>query len=151
MAKKRFLNMDERNRNVANRVMSVMYLLTILAMQGIVIYRQFFLGQTYKDFEDIAILMTVNSLFVVAGLLYFGAIPLQRIKIKTLLLIYGLIVVLGSAFIYIKYMLIQTPALSWEALLNKIYIVAAVSGLVVFFFVLFAWLGKRKLEKELEG
>ena len=151
MGKKSFLNMDERNRSIANRVMSVMYLMTILAMQGIVIYRQVVLGQSYKDFEDIAIVMTVNSLFVVAGLLYFGAIPLQRIKIKSLLLIYALIVVLGSIFILVKYMLIQSPGLSWNALLSKIGIVAAVSGLVVFFFVIFAWLGKRKMDKELEG
>jgi len=143
--------MDERNRSVANRVMSVMYLMTIVAMQGIVLYRQFILGQSYKDFEDIAIVMTVNSLFVVAGLLYFGAIPLQRIKIRSLLLIYALIVLLGSIFIYVKYMLIQSPALSPNAFLSKIGIVAAVSGLVVFFFVIFAWLGKRKMEKELEG
>jgi hypothetical protein len=151
MAKKSFMNMDERNRSVANRVMSVMYLMTIVAMQGIVLYRQFILGQSYKDFEDIAIVMTVNSLFVVAGLLYFGAIPLQRIKIRSLLLIYALIVLLGSIFIYVKYMLIQSPALSPNAFLSKIGIVAAVSGLVVFFFVIFAWLGKRKMEKELEG
>jgi len=60
--------MDERNRTIANRVMSVMYLITILAMLGIVIYRKAVLGQSYKDFEDIAIVMTVNSLFVVAWL-----------------------------------------------------------------------------------
>ena len=33
---KPFLNMDERNKQVAYRVMAIMYLLTILALQGIV-------------------------------------------------------------------------------------------------------------------
>jgi hypothetical protein len=143
--------MDERNRIIAYRVMSVMYLLTILAIQGIVIYRQFILGQSIKDFEDIAVIKTVNSLFLVAALLYFGAIPLQRIKIKSLIFIYAVIVGLGSIFIYVKYSLVQTPGLPFKAFLSQMYIVAAVSGLIVFFFVLFALLGKRKIKKELEG
>ncbi len=143
--------MDERNRMIANRVMSVMYLLTILAIQGIVIYRQFFLGQTYREFEDIAIVMTVNSLFLVAALLYFGAIPLQRIKIKTLLVVYGLIVGLGTIFIYVKYSLLQSHALPFRDLISKVYIVAAVSGLIVLFFVIFALLGKRKMNREIDG
>ena len=52
---KSFLNMDERNMQVAYRIMSIMYILTIMALQGIVIYRQFALGQSIRDFEDIAI------------------------------------------------------------------------------------------------
>lgn len=61
--------MDERNKQVAYRVMANMYLLTIMALQGIVIYRQFALGQTIREFEDIAVVMTVNTLFLVTALL----------------------------------------------------------------------------------
>ena len=43
--KKPFLNMDERNRQVAGRIIAIMYFLTIISMQFIVIYRQFVLGQ----------------------------------------------------------------------------------------------------------
>jgi hypothetical protein len=60
--KKPFLNMDERSKLVAYRIISIMYFLTILSMQGIVLFRQFALGQELRDFEDIAIIMTVNSL-----------------------------------------------------------------------------------------
>ena len=142
--------MDERNKQVAYRIMAVMYLLTIAALQGIVIYRQFALGQTIHDFEDIAVVMTVNTLFLVTALLYFGAIPVQKLKIKTVLLAYVAIVVLGAVFIYLKYKVFQSPGLSMEALFHKLLIVAAVSGIIVLFFVVFLLLGQRRMRKELE-
>lgn len=148
--KKRFLNMDERNRNIAFRVIAIMYFLTILSLQGIAIYRQFVLGQDISDFEDVAIVLTVNSLFLIAALLYFGAIPLQKIKIRTVLAGYGLILVLGSIFIYLKYNVFLKDGLSLSALFDKFIIVAAVSGLLVLFWVLLSVMGKRRLEKELE-
>lgn len=148
--KKRFLNMDERNMQMALRVVAVMYFLTIIAIQFIVMYRQFALGQNIHDFEDIAIIMTVNSLFLLSALLYFGAIPLQRLRIKTILLAYAAIVVLGGVFIYLKYNVFLKLGLSMKEMFDKFLIVCAVSGLIVLFFVLFSFLGKRRLDKELE-
>ena len=142
--------MDERDRNIAFRVIAIMYFLTILSLQGIAIYRQFVLGQDISDFEDVAIVLTVNSLFLIAALLYFGAIPLQKIKIRTILAGYGLILVLGSIFIYLKYNVFLKDGLSLSALFDKFIIVAAVSGLLVLFWVLLSVMGKRRLEKELE-
>ncbi len=142
--------MDERSKLVAYRVMAVMYLLTIVAIQGIVIYRQLALGQDIHDFEDIAIVMLVNTLFLVSALLYFGAIPIQKLKIKTILLLYALIVVLGGLFVFLKYSVFQDTGLSVEQILHKILIVAAVSGIVVLFFLIFAILGKRRAAKEIE-
>ncbi|MCK5693678.1 MAG: hypothetical protein KAI08_12535, partial [Bacteroidales bacterium] len=101
--KKPFLNIDERNKQIAYRIISIMYFLTIFAMQAIVLYRQFALGQELHEFEDMAILMTVNSLFLISALLYFGAIPIRKLKIKSILLIYALLVTLGSIFTYAKY------------------------------------------------
>jgi hypothetical protein len=142
--------MDERNKQVAYRIIAIMYFLTILAMQGIVIYRQFALGQEIEQFEDIAIIMTVNSLFLISALLYFGAIPIQKLKIKTLLLIYLLLVVLGSVFTYLKYNVFQSPGLSFKELFDKLIIVFAIIGIMLFFFSMFSILGKRRIEKELE-
>ena len=65
--------MDERNRQIAYKIISIMYFLTLLAMQAIVLYRQLVLGQDLHEFEDIAIIMTVNSLFLISALLYFGS------------------------------------------------------------------------------
>ena len=59
--RKPFLNMDERNKKIALKVIAVMYFLTIITIQGIVLYRQFALGQKSSEFEDIAIIMSINS------------------------------------------------------------------------------------------
>ena len=142
--------MDERNKQVAYRVMAIMYLLTILSLQVIVIYRQLALGQTIRDFEDIAIVMTVNSLFLISALLYFGAIPVQKLRIKTILVFYAAIIVLGTLFVYAKYNIFQSPGLSFKELFDKLIIIFAVSGIIVLFFVLFSILGKRRINKKLE-
>lgn len=142
--------MDERNRQIAQRIMSIMYLLTILAMQGIVLYRQFALGQELSEFEDIAAIMTVNTLFLVSALLYFGAIPIQKLKVKSILLVYLLLVVLGSLFTIVKYRLSGSEALSFSQIFQKLIIVYALTGIILLFFILFSILGKRKMEREME-
>jgi len=147
---KPFLNMDERSKLLAYKVIAVMYFLTIIAIQGIVFYRQFALGQSIYDFEDIAIILTINSLFLITALLYFGAIPIQKLKIKTILLGYAGMIVLGSLFTYAKYNIFQSPGLSFVQLFDKLIIIFTICGLIVLFFVIFSILGKRKLEKELE-
>ena len=142
--------MDERNKQVAYRIISIMYFLTILSMQAIVLYRQFVLGQELHEFEDLAIIMTVNSLFLISALLYFGAIPIRRLKIKSILLIYLLLVTMGSLFTYAKYNLFGNAKLSFSQLFDKLIAVYAITGIIMFFFIIFSILGKRKMEKELE-
>ena len=142
--------MDERSKLVAYKVIAVMYFLTIIAIQGIVIYRQFALGQEIRDFEDIAIVMTVNSLFLISALLYFGAIPIQRLRVKSILFGYGILVILGGLFTYMKYNVFRDEHLTVKEMIDKMIIVASVTGLIVLFFSLFSYLGKRKLDKELE-
>ncbi len=142
--------MDERNREIALRVIAVMYFLTLIALQVVLIYRQFILGQSINDFEDLAIILTVNSIFLISALLFFGAVPIQRIKIRFVLLAYVLVVVLGSIFTYLKYNVFLQANLSMPQILDKISIVSAVSGLLVLFFVLFSLLGRKRMQKSLE-
>ena len=148
--KKPFLNMDERNKKIAYKVITVMYFLTIIAMQGIVIYRQFVLGQTLGDFEDIAIIMTINSIFLISALLYFGALPFRKLKIKSILLIYLTFVILGSAFTYVKYNIFQSSGLTIEQMFNKLKIITAIIGLLIGFWILLSYLGKKRTDRELE-
>jgi len=147
---KKFLNLDERNKLIGYKIIAVMYFLTIIAINGVVIYRQFVLGQPIDDFEDIAVILTVNSLFLITAFLYFGAIPIQKLEIKTVLLGYTAIIILGSIFTYVKYNIIQSPGLSIPQLLDKLIIIISISGVIVLFFVIFSMLGKRKIDKELE-
>jgi hypothetical protein len=145
-----FQKMDERNKQVALKVMAIMYLLTILSLQGIVIYRQLALQQDIHDFEDVAIIMTVNTVFLVSALLYFGAIPIKRVKIKSLIILYMAFIALGSLFTYLKYNVFLDADLSLRQLFDKLIIIFAVTGLLLLFFLLFFYLGKRKMERELE-
>ncbi len=142
--------MDERNKQIAFKVIAVMYFFTIIAMQGIIIYRQFALGQNISDFEDIAIIMTINSIFLISALLYFGALPIRKLKVKSILFIYLAFVVLGTAFTYAKYNLFQSPGLSFEQLFDKLKIITAIIGLLMGFWILLSFLGKKRIDKELE-
>ena len=142
--------MDERNRQIAYKVISIMYFLTIFAMQGIVIYRQFALGQDLGDFEDIAIIMTVNSLFLISALLYFGAIPIRKLKAKSIIFIYLVFVILGSLFTYFKYNVFQGAGLTYEQLFNKLIIIFTIIGLLMGFWILLSYMGKRRIDKELQ-
>ena len=148
--KKPFLNMDERNRHIAYKVVAVMYFLTIIAIYGIILYRQFVLAQEISEFEDIAIIMTINSLFLISALLYFGAIQIRRLKIKSILLIYVVFVVLGSLFTYAKYNIFQSPGLSFQQLFDKLIIIMTIIGLIMGFWVLLSILAKNRLDKEIE-
>jgi len=113
-------------------------------------YRQFALGQSLNEFEDITVIMTVNSLFLITALLYFGAIPIQKIKIKFILIIYILFIVMGALFTYAKYNILQSPGLSIGQLLEKLKIIFFIISLIMGFFILFSFLGKKRMEKELE-
>lgn len=55
----------------------------------------FGLKQEKNKFENKAIIVTINSLFLISALLYLGAISNQRMKIKTILLGYVLLAVLS--------------------------------------------------------
>lgn len=142
--------MDERNKQIAYKVIAIMYLLTIISIQGIVIYRQFALGQNIDDFEDIAIIMTINSIFLISALLYFGALPIRKLKVKSILLMYIVFVILGSVFTYAKYNIFQSSALSFEQMFNKLIIITVIIGLLIGFWILLSILGKKRIDKELE-
>ena len=142
--------MDERNKQIACKVISKMYFLTIIAITGIVIYRQFALGQNISDFEDVAVILTINSLFLISALLYFGAIQVRRLKIKSILIIYMVFVVLGSLFTYAKYNIFQSQGLTFSQLFDKFIIVITIIGLIMGFWILLSILGKKRLDKEIE-
>lgn len=142
--------MDERNKQIALRIIAVMYFLTIIALQAVVFYRQFALGQELQQFEDLAIIMTVNSLFLISALLYFGAIPIQKLKVKSILLLYLVFVVLGSVFTYAKYNIFQSPGLTLNQMFDKLIIIVTLIGIIMGFWIVLSILGKRRIDKELE-
>lgn len=148
--KKSFLNMDERNKQVAYKVIAVLYFITIISIQGMIIYRQFVLGQEISNFEDLAIIATINSLFLISALLYFGAIPIRNLSVKSILLYFVIFVVLGSLFTYAKYNIFKSPGLSIVQLFDKMIIVVTIIGIIMGFWILLSYLGKKRLDKEIE-
>ena len=141
--------MDERNKEVAHHIIAYMYFLTIIALQAVILYRQFALQQSIYEFEDFAVILVINSVFLIAALLYFGAIPIRKLSISSVLLFYGAIILLGSLFTYAKYNIFQDAGLTVAEMLDKLLIIFSISGLLVFFWVVLSLLGKRRLEKEI--
>ena len=140
---------DERSRGIAFQVMSFMYLFTILFMMGILIYRQFILMQPVEQYEELAMLFTVNVIFIISGFLYYGILPINRLSISKILAGYLAFIILGFLSTYIKYTFLVEFPLSFGKILDKLFIIIVICGLFVLFFTLFAYLGKKKLEKEL--
>ena len=80
MNKKSF-NLDERERNVFHNLISVLYFITLVVLIGIQLYRQFVLGQSQDQWNDIAMLITFNVLFLLGGGLYLsGTLNLKNIR-----------------------------------------------------------------------
>lgn len=144
------IKIDERNRQIGYRVISVMYFITIFTMQMIILYRQFVLGQQISEFEDLAILVTINSVFLISALLYFGAVSIRRMKIKTIIGFYFLFVILGTIFTYFKYFIFTDNHIPIQQFITKIFIVAAIVALLMSFWVIMSVLGNKRTEKELE-
>ena len=142
--------MDERTKQVAYKIIAIMYFLTFFALVGIILYRQFVLRQELNDYEDIAIIMTINSLFLISALLYFGAIPIRRLKVKSILLIYVVWIVAGSLFTYAYNNILQGQGLSFRELFNKFLLIITITGIIMGFWILLSVLGKKRLDKEIE-
>ena len=146
----KFLQMDERSKLVGYKVVAFMYFMNVFALLGIVLYRQLVMGQDMKNFEDVALLLTVTSIFLFSFLLYFGAITIRRFKLKTILLGFVIMLVLGILFVVIKYSIKANALVTLTFVLGKIYIMASILGLMFGFWALMAFLGKKKMEKEIE-
>lgn len=144
------LNLDERGKGVVRRVCSTMYGLTLIALTGTLFFRQFVLGQPVSDFEDIAIILTANILVLIVAVLFLGGVIFPKFKLKTIIAGYVLYIVVGFAFTFIKYRILTTPPLSLEETFGKLSLVVIICGLITALFVLFAYLGRQRVEKELE-
>ncbi len=150
MGKTRF-NFDEREMNTFLRICTTMYIITIIALIGIVNYRQFVLGQPHQQWDDIAMLMTINVIVLLGSVLYLTGVVNPK-QIKPVYMIAGYIgfVLLGFTFTIFKYTVLlgQDVGLTqaWEYLRTVIII----SGVLVLAWGVLAYLGSRRIEKQIE-
>ncbi len=135
------LQVDERSAMVFRKICTRMYLITIIALWLDIIYRFFWLDQPVTGFIDIAVLLTLNVVFTIGAILYFGGVTIPRFRASFVAIFYVFSVVAGTAFWLAK---------DSSAFLAKLLIVAAISGILILLYLLAAYLGTRTVDKDLE-
>ncbi len=147
---KDFLGLDERNVNIALRVCTALYLITLTALTGGIFYKQFILHQPIELFEDVAIIVTFNVIALFGAILYFGGFTLNKMRPRQLIAIYVIFVSLGFVFTMVKYIIFLGQELDLFQVLNKLFIIAVICGLLIFVWWFFAFLGNRRIENQLK-
>ena len=149
--RKTFFSFDERVMDTFYKICAVMYGVTLFALMGIQLYRQFGLQQTQQEWEDIAILLTINVIVLLGSVLYLtGAVDPKRIKPAYVIAGYIGFVLLGLAFTIVKYSVFLGQELSLAQVWDYLLIVIKVSGMLALVWGVLAYLGSRRIEKQIE-
>ena len=135
---------DERNVSLIQKLCTRFYLVTMAVLGCILVYRQAILGQSIDALQDIAMLFTANVILWIGAALYYGGVSVGRVKPLPVIAIYVVLVVLGTVFTAVKY-----GSATFGAILDHFITVASVSAGLVGLWVFFAYMGQRKMEKEL--
>lgn len=150
MSKKSF-NIDERERNVFYSLISVLYFITLAVLIGIQLYRQFVLHQPQDQWNDIALLITFNVLFLFGGWLYMsGTVNLKTIKIRNILIGYAAFVLAGLLFTIFKYAVLLGQQVGFEQVWDYLLIILPITAMLVIGWGLLSYLGYLRMEKRLE-
>ena len=145
------LSFDEREMNVFRNICTVMYLITLFALMGIQLYRQFVLNQPQKEWDDIAMLITINVIVVLGAVLYLtGAVNPKKVKRGYLIAGYMGFVVLGFAFTIFKYTVLLGQRVGLAQVWDYLLTVIVISGILVLAWGLLAYLGSRRIDKQIE-
>jgi len=142
------LALDERNVETVRKVCTVMYGGTMVLLSLAIFYRQFALGQPTGEFEDIAVILTLNVIVGLGALLYFGGVALPQVSPRALAAAYMGFVLLGFGFTVFKYTLLLDQPMDAGALWRSFLTVATVCALLTGRYILAAYLGHRRLERQ---
>jgi hypothetical protein len=144
-------NLDEREQNVYRTLITGLYFLTLAALIGMQLYRQFVLDQPSEQWNDIALLITFNVLFLLGGGLYLsGAVNLKSIRIRYLVVGYVGFVLLGLLFTIFKYAIVQGQDVGLAQVWDYILTILPITALLLAGWGSLAYLGHRRMEKQLE-
>jgi len=144
--KKNNLFQDERFKDIFKTLCTRFYIITMLFVWGDIMYRSMILKQPPSQFEDLNIIMTLNVLLFLPSVFYYSGLSFKKLKPGSLVLIYLLMVVLGTVVTIFKYRIYDTVFI-----LGKTMIIAAICAIIVSVYVFFAWFGYRRIEKEIES
>ena len=149
--KKGPFRLDERNLDVLRRVCTTMYIITMYALMGVQLYRQFVLHQAIEEHEDIAVIIAFNVIVFLGSLLYIsGVVDPRKMKLLWIAAGYAGFVLLGFAFTVFKYRILLGQELGLTQVLDYFFTVVKVSGLLALPLGLIAYLGSRRVEKQIE-
>ncbi len=139
-----FFKLDEREKSIFYKVSTIMYFITVYALIAVLLYREFILGQSTREFNDIAIIVTFNALGFVSLLFYLGGVSFKKLRPLTILGIYLGLVAVGTVF-----NILTKPLRSFGAIVDNLLIIAPISAGIIGLYILFAYAGKRKTDKDM--
>jgi len=148
---KRFFIFDEREMTAFLKICTTMYIITLFSLMIMQLYRQFVLEQPQREWNDIAMVMTVNVLVMLGSVLYLtGSVNPKKIKLRYILAGYGGFVLIGFLFTIFKYTVLLGEDLTLEQVVDCFWTVLVISGILVLVWGLLAYLGSRRIEKQIE-
>jgi hypothetical protein len=137
-------NIDERTIQITGRIATIFLGLTQVALVLAIFYRRYLLGQYSAEYRDIQIILLVSILGYFAARLYYAAfLPVPSLKAAIIIYV-GMVVVL---FIILSIWLGLPDLNNWR---NNILPVVAGPAVLVGLYHLFAYLGKKRAQKDLE-
>ena len=135
---------DERMSVASGRIANVFLTLTQMGLLGSILYRSLVLEQNSASYADIRTILLLSVFGYIGARLYYGAI-LPEISLKTILKIYGGLVVL--LFVVLSIWLGVPRIDNWENTLLPIFLGPAI---ILGLYWALAHFGKKRLEKDLE-
>jgi hypothetical protein len=138
------LQVDERSASIFRKVCTRMYVATIALLWLDVFYRQVWLRQPITEILDIALILIASVTFAIGAILYSGGVILPRFRASIVVVFYLTCVVAGTVFWVLK-----DSDTSAASVLAKLVVVSCLSAIFVLLYLLAAYLGTRKLDKEL--
>jgi hypothetical protein len=142
------LALDERNVETIRKVCTVMYAVTIELLAFAILYRQFALGQSTGEFEDMAVILSLNVIVGLGAILYYGGVVFPRFSPRALAASYVAFVLLGFGFTAFKHAVLLDQPLDAGALWGSFLTVATICALLTGLYILAAYLGHRRLERQ---
>ena len=147
---KQFWKFDERGNRIFRQISSVLYMVTLYALIGIQLYRQFVLNQPSEEWNDIAILIAINAIVWVGSLLYLsGVFNPKVVRIRYLMIGFTGFVIIGLVFTIIKYSVLLDQTLSMSLIVDSFFMVLKISALLIGLWGLLAYLGNKRMEKRI--
>jgi hypothetical protein len=124
--------------------------ITIFSLIVIQLYRQFVLHQPQEAWNDIAMLLTANIHFLLGLTLYLtGAINPREIKLRNILVGYALFVLVGFLFTTFKYAVLLGQEINLLQVWDSLSTVVIISGVLMLALGLLAYLGNRRIDKQI--